>query len=307
MGSTPAMQEGFKKIGASARRTRPCCSPASPARRELVARDPRQLPGEKPFEPSTARPLPEGLIESELFGHEKAPSPAPPRQTRGFEIASAAPSSRRVGDLPSPPRPSSSAPRRPLLHPHQRHQATHRRRPHRRRHQPRPPRARRRRRLRRPLHRLNVVAITCRRSATARPTSRASSRFLRIRTIPASRFRVALRRSPLRLARQRPRAAQRRRTGLRPSRGVDPPSTCRPSGAARKAPTTRRAARFSAGCRGARGRGLGRSLGEMGAPPDARALEDARIAERREPPAGINRATLRKKMERLSAELSESD
>ncbi|MBI2919857.1 MAG: sigma-54-dependent Fis family transcriptional regulator [Planctomycetes bacterium] len=107
VGSTPAMQEVFKKIGAV------CLTDAtvlltgeSGTGKELVARaiHANSRRAKKPFEPINCASLPEGLIESELFGHEKGAFTGALRAKPGrFEVAAGGTVFLdEVGDLPSP-------------------------------------------------------------------------------------------------------------------------------------------------------------------------------------------------------------
>jgi len=91
VGSTPAMQELFKQIGAVAARTMPVLILGETGSgKELVARaihahGPR---ASKPFVPINAAALPDALIESELFGFEKGAFTGADRRKPGrFEEA----------------------------------------------------------------------------------------------------------------------------------------------------------------------------------------------------------------------------
>ncbi|MBI4565490.1 MAG: sigma-54-dependent Fis family transcriptional regulator [Planctomycetes bacterium] len=91
VGKTPAMQEVFKKVAAV------CDSEASVlivgesgTGKELLARALHTNSGRAnaPFEPINCASIPEALLESELFGHEKGAFTGAVRQKRGkFEIA----------------------------------------------------------------------------------------------------------------------------------------------------------------------------------------------------------------------------
>ncbi|MCC6740942.1 MAG: sigma-54-dependent Fis family transcriptional regulator [Planctomycetia bacterium] len=107
VGSTPAMQEVFKKIGAV------CVTDAtvivtgeSGTGKELVARaiHANSKRAKKNFEPINCASLPEGLVESELFGHEKGAFTGAVRTKPGrFEAANGGTVFLdEVGDLPQP-------------------------------------------------------------------------------------------------------------------------------------------------------------------------------------------------------------
>ena len=107
VGSTPAMQEVFKKIGAV------CVADAtvlitgeSGTGKELVARaiHANSRRAKKNFEPINCASLPDGLVESELFGHEKGAFTGAIRTKPGrFEIAQGGTVFLdEVGDLPQP-------------------------------------------------------------------------------------------------------------------------------------------------------------------------------------------------------------
>ncbi|KAF0244159.1 MAG: Nitrogen assimilation transcription regulatory protein [Planctomycetota bacterium] len=107
VGSTPAMQDVFKKIGAV------CLTDAtvlitgeSGTGKELVARaiHANSRRAKKNFEPINCASLPEGLVESELFGHEKGAFTGAIRTKPGrFEIAQGGTLFLdEVGDLPQP-------------------------------------------------------------------------------------------------------------------------------------------------------------------------------------------------------------
>ncbi|MEK7467657.1 MAG: sigma-54 dependent transcriptional regulator [Planctomycetota bacterium] len=107
VGSTAAMQDVFKKIGAV------CLTDAtvlitgeSGTGKELVARaiHSNSRRAKKNFEPINCASLPEGLVESELFGHEKGAFTGAIRTKPGrFEIAQGGTVFLdEVGDLPQP-------------------------------------------------------------------------------------------------------------------------------------------------------------------------------------------------------------
>jgi two-component system, NtrC family, response regulator AtoC len=107
VGSTAAMQEVFKKIGAV------CLTDAtvlitgeSGTGKELVARaiHANSKRAKKNFEPINCASLPEGLVESELFGHEKGAFTGAIRTKPGrFEIAHGGTVFLdEIGDLPQP-------------------------------------------------------------------------------------------------------------------------------------------------------------------------------------------------------------
>ncbi len=107
VGSTPGMQDVFKKIGAV------CVTDAtvlvtgeSGTGKELVARaiHANSRRAKKNFEPINCASLPEGLVESELFGHEKGAFTGALRTKPGkFEVAQGGTVFLdEVGDLPQP-------------------------------------------------------------------------------------------------------------------------------------------------------------------------------------------------------------
>lgn len=105
VGSTPAMQEIFKTIGqVSTSQVSVLITGESGTGKELIAKavhynSPRK---EAPFVPINCNAIPEGLIESELFGHEKGAFTGASQTTRGkFEVCGAGTLFLdEIGDLP---------------------------------------------------------------------------------------------------------------------------------------------------------------------------------------------------------------
>ncbi len=91
VGSTPAMQEIFKTIGqVSVSRVSVLIGGESGTGKELIAKaiHYNSPDREEPFVPVNCSAIPEGLIESELFGHEKGAFTGAVATTRGqFELA----------------------------------------------------------------------------------------------------------------------------------------------------------------------------------------------------------------------------
>jgi len=83
IGSSASLRKALKRVETVAPTDRQCSFMERPATgKELIARGIHDLSPAKPPSPSsnlTARPFPTGLLESELFGHEKGAFTGPSR------------------------------------------------------------------------------------------------------------------------------------------------------------------------------------------------------------------------------------